>query len=300
MNKDDWKALGTNIIVIIIAAGLAYAISLGGKTISGTNFPIYALAVIIAFGIQWIVFIPSYIYKTEKYYDLTGSATYTTVILVSFFLSGNYSPRNILITILVLIWTLRLGIFLFRRIMKAGEDQRFREMKKSGIQFFRAWNIQGLWVSLTLAAALTAITGDLKGSLEQYNAYDWSMLVLGLIVWLIGFGFEVIADRQKKLFVNNPDNEGKFINVGLWKISRHPNYFGEFTLWLGMALICLPTMQSWRYFGLISPIFVFLLLNFVSGVPINENYADKKWGGQPDYEEYKRNTPVFFPIKFKK
>jgi steroid 5-alpha reductase family enzyme len=301
MNKQDWKNIFTNIIVVIIAAGLAIAIGLDGKTIGNSNFPIYALAVIIAFAIQWIVFIPSFIYKTEKYYDLTGSATYTTVIILSFLLSNNYSnPRSILILALVLIWTLRLGIFLFRRILKSGEDTRFKEMKKSGLQFFRAWNIQGLWVSLTLAAALAALTGDTDASFADYNAYDWSMLVLGLLVWIIGFTFEAIGDRQKKKFLSNPENQGKFIRGGLWDLSRHPNYFGEFTLWVGMALIALPTMQGWRFFGLISPVFVYLLLNYVSGVPISESYADEKWGGQPDYEKYKENTPVFFPIKFKK
>jgi steroid 5-alpha reductase family enzyme len=294
MEKSDWKALGANILVAIIAAGLAIAVSIGGKTIGNSNFPIYALAVIIAFAMQWIVFIPSFIYKTEKYYDITGSATYTTVIIISMVLSGNYSLRSLLIMSLVLIWTLRLGVFLFRRIIKAGEDKRFREMKKSGLQFLRAWTIQGLWVSFTAAAALAAITADSE-IIADYNFYDWIMLSVGLLVWLIGFAFEATADRQKKLFINNPDNQGKFINVGLWSISRHPNYFGEITIWVGMALITLPTLQGWRFFALISPIFVFLLITQVSGVPLLENYADKKWGGQADYEEYKKNTPVLIP-----
>jgi steroid 5-alpha reductase family enzyme len=254
----------------------------------------------MSFGINWIAFIPSFIYKTEKYYDLVGSITYTTVIITSTFLIGNINLRHLLIMVLVLIWTFRLGIFLFRRILKAGEDKRFRELKQSGPRFFRAWTIQGLWVSLTLASALTAITAD-KVELVDYNWYDWSMLILGLIIWIVGFTFEAVGDRQKKKFVTNPENQGKFIRGGLWDISRHPNYFGEFTLWVGMTLISLPTMQGWRFFGLITPVFVYLLLNYVSGVPLNEDYADKKWGGQEDYEEYKKNTPVFFPkLSFKK
>jgi len=203
-----------------------------------------------------------------------------------------------LITLLVLIWTFRLGIFLFRRILKSGEDSRFSELKQSFWRFLRAWTLQGLWVSLTLAAALAAITAD-STELVDYNWYDWTTLILGLVVWIVGFTFEAVADRQKKKFVTNPENQGKFITGGLWDLSRHPNYFGEFFLWFGMAIISLPTMQGWRFFGLISPVFVYLLLNYVSGVPLNEDYADNKWGGQEDYEEYKKNTPVFFPKLFK-
>jgi len=294
MDKNDWKAIIANIVVVIIAMGLAIAISIGGLKVGGSNLPIYALAVIVAFAINWIAFIPSFIYKTEKYYDLVGSVTYTTVIILSFVLGGYQSPRNLLMLILVLIWTFRLGIFLFRRILKAGEDKRFREIKKNFWRFLRAWSLQGVWVSFTLAAALVAISSDNEGFLE-YNVYDWIMLILGLLVWMIGFTFEAVGDRQKKKFKSIPENQGKFIRGGLWDLSRHPNYFGEFTLWVGIALISLPTMQGWRFFGLISPVFVYLLLNYVSGVPLNEDYADKKWGGQNDYENYKKSTPVFFP-----
>jgi steroid 5-alpha reductase family enzyme len=298
MNKEDWKALIISDIVVIIAAALAFAISWPYiNNVGNSRLPLYAFAVILSFGINWIAFIPSFIKKTEKYYDLVGSITYSSVIILTFILSGNLQeirPRNIVILVLVLIWTLRLGIFLFRRILKSGEDNRFTELKQSGPRFFRAWTLQGLWVSLTLAAALTSITGDTE-TLAEYNPYDYIMFFVGLAVWIIGFTFEAIGDRQKKEFLAKPENQGKFIRGGLWDLSRHPNYFGEFTLWVGMALISLPTMDGWRFFGLISPVFVYLLLNYVSGVPLNEDYADNKWGGQEDYEEYKKNTPVFFP-----
>jgi len=293
MEKNDLKALGTSIITTLIAVGLAFAVSWKGDVVFGV-IPVYAIAVTIAFLIQWIVFIPSFIYKTEKYYDLTGSVTYTTVIIISILLSRNFNLRTLLILGLVLIWAFRLGIFLFRRILKAGEDKRFKELKKSGFQFFRAWTLQGLWVSFTLAAALATITGDNK-STTSFLWYDWTALAVGLLVWLIGFGFEATADRQKKIFIGNPENRGKFINVGLWSISRHPNYFGEITLWVGIAIISLPTLVEWRFFALISPIFVFLLITQVSGLPILEKFADDTWGGQQEYEKYKKNTPVLFP-----
>ncbi|MHA1112749.1 MAG: DUF1295 domain-containing protein [Promethearchaeota archaeon] len=295
MDKNDLKALLVNILIVPIAAGLAIVISWPYyNNVGNSGLPVYALAVILAFVINWIAFIPSFIYKSEKYYDLVGSITYTSVIVSSFIISGNYGPRNMIILIITLIWTFRLGVFLFRRILKAGEDKRFREIKQSFWRFLRAWTIQGLWVSFTIAAALASISADSEAILE-YNTYDFIMMIIGLLVWIVGFTFEAVADRQKKKFINNLDNQGKFINVGLWSISRHPNYFGEITIWVGMVLIALPTLQGWRFFALISPIFVFLLITQVSGVPLLEDYADKKWDGQADYEEYKKNTPVLFP-----
>jgi steroid 5-alpha reductase family enzyme len=295
MKKSEIKILIENLIIIIIATALSIAISFEGKKILN-GIPLYAFAVIVAFLIQWIVFIPSFIFKTEKYYDLTGSLTYTSVIILSVVISGNFDLRSIFIMSLVLIWAFRLGIFLFRRIIKAGEDKRFKDMKKSGLQFFRAWTLQGLWVSFTLAAALAAITAPK----DDFGIYDGITFGIGLLIWIIGFGFEAIADFQKKKFRKAPNNQGKFINVGLWSISRHPNYFGEITLWIGIAIISLPTLEGWRWFALISPLFVFLLITKISGVPLLENYADKKWGGQVDYEKYKIDTPVLLPKLFKK
>ncbi|UYP44298.1 hypothetical protein NEF87_000583 [Candidatus Lokiarchaeum ossiferum] len=295
MEKKNWNIIFQNLIVCLIAVGLAFAVSYGGTTVFG-SFPIYGLMVIIAFGIQWIVFIPSFIFKTEKYYDLTGSFTYITVIILSTILVGAFDFRSIIILILVLIWTLRLGLFLFKRIVKAGEDKRFTEMKKSGLEFFRAWNIQGLWVSFTTAAALAALTAPKL----DYGIWDWITMILGVLLWILGFYFEALADHQKKKFREDSANQGKFIHGGLWDISRHPNYFGEITLWVGIALISITTLQGWRWFALISPLFVLFLLTKISGLPLLEDYADKKWGGQDDYEEYKKNTPVLIPISFKK
>ncbi|MFX1508247.1 MAG: DUF1295 domain-containing protein [Promethearchaeota archaeon] len=291
MNKKDIQFLVAIIIILFIAVFLGFAGSQGGVTILG-GIPIFALCVFLAFVIQWIAFIPAYIKKTEKFFDLTGSLTYITVILLAVALSPETDIRSLLLMSLVSIWALRLGIFLFRRIMREGEDKRFKEIKQSASRFLLTWTIQGLWVSFTLAAALAAIT------VERRTVFGLIGLV-GVLVWIIGFGFEVIADYQKSKFRSVPENEGKFITTGLWSISRHPNYFGEILLWIGIALIALPTLEGWRWITLISPVFVTLLLTKVSGVPLLEKRADDKWGGQEEYEEYKKRTPVLIPNPFK-
>ncbi|NPD88761.1 MAG: DUF1295 domain-containing protein [Asgard group archaeon] len=297
MNKSDIQSLVSFPIILAIAAGLAYGGSIGG-VIAFARLPLFAFCVIIAFVIQWLAFIPSYIFKTEKFFDITGSITYATVIIIAVVLGPAISLRSILLMVLVLIWTSRLGIFLLRRILKAGDDKRFDEIKQSFSRLLGAWTLQGLWVSFTLAAALAAITIEQP---DTYSAYDLAGLILGILVWILGFAFEAIADYQKNKFRSVPENKGKFINTGLWSISRHPNYFGEITIWIGIAIIALPSLVTWRFVTLISPVFVILLLTAISGVPLLEKRADKKWGGQEDYEEYKKNTPVLIPkLRFKK
>jgi steroid 5-alpha reductase family enzyme len=119
---------------------------------------------------------------------------------------------------------------------------------------------------------------------------------VGLAVWVIGFALEAIADLQKSRFRADPANKGSFITSGLWAISRHPNYLGEITLWVGIAIIALPQLRGWQYATLVSPVFVYLLITRASGVPLLEKKADAKWGGQEVYEAYKRRTPVLVPF----
>jgi steroid 5-alpha reductase family enzyme len=145
-----------------------------------------------------------------------------------------------------------------------------------------------LWVTLTLAAALAAITTTNRKGLGL-------CALVGTLVWVFGFAIEAAADAQKSRFRTDPENKGKFINTGLWSWSRHPNYFGEIVLWVGVAIIALPVLQGWQWVTLISPVFVALLLTRISGVPILERRADEKWGGQEDFEAYKERTPVLIP-----
>lgn len=286
MSSPISRAVAALIVVLLLAGGLAFAGSDGGQTIGG--FPIFALSILLAFVINWIAAIPAIVNQTERFYDLTGAIANISVPLVAVVLSPARDARSWLLLALIVIWAGRLGIFLFQRIQAAGEDSRFAAIKRSGPRFFVAWTLQGLWGAFTLAAALAAITAVERQPLGV-------VAIVGLLVWLIGFGIEVVADRQKSQFRADPANRGRFIRSGLWAWSRHPNYFGEIVLWFGVAIIALPVLSGWQWVTLVSPLFVIVLLTRISGLPMLEAKADKKWGGEPAYEAYKAQTPVLVP-----
>ena len=274
------------VIAIVLGALISWAGSDGGDRVGA--LPVFALCGALAFAVNWLAFIPAAVKQTERYYDLTGGITYITVTVVAVLLSRELDLRTTLVAAMVLFWSLRLATFLFRRISRDGKDSRFDNIKNRPLRFFMAWTIQGLWVLLTAAAALAVITGGVREPLGAIG-------IAGIIIWSIGILIEIIADRQKSKFRDDPDNKGKFINVGLWAWSRHPNYFGEIVLWTGMAIVAMPVLQGWQWATLISPVFVTFLLTRVSGIPLLEEKADERWGGQDDYENYKRNTPVLIP-----
>ena len=289
--KNSISAIVTSLICVAIALLVAYACSF--NSISHVGTPVIYYCLILTFVIQWVVFLPSFYFQTEHFYDLTGTLTYLSIIITGVFYNIKLndemlSNRKIIIASLVCIWALRLGTFLFIRVIKVGEDKRFHEWKKSFMLFFRTWTIQGLWVFLTAITAITAITSNNENELEI-------TFYVGFILWLYGFLFESISDFQKMKFKFNLDNKNKFIQTGLWSKSRHPNYFGEIIVWLGMAIMCVPLFEGLQYVSLISPIFVFLLLTKVSGTPILEKQADEKWGSNEKYKQYKKNTPEIFP-----
>lgn len=282
------------IFLVIVLIGFFVALAGGHNGAALGGAPVFAIAVGLAFLIQWLVFIPSYIFQTERFFDLTGSLTYITATGLTVCYSRYSIPldaRSILLAALVMVWALRLGSFLFSRIQKAGKDDRFDELKPNFFRFLNVWTIQGLWVTFTAAAAWVAIANTTRRELDVFA-------VIGFLVWLLGFASEVIADSQKSRFNADPANKGKFIRTGLWSRSRHPNYFGEIVLWLGVAIIAAPVLQGWQWIAMISPLFVALLLTRISGIPLLEKKADAKWGGQADYEEYKKNTPVLIPRVF--
>ena len=276
-----------SIIVIFLSSLIALAGS--QESISISNIPLFGLVVILIFIIQWFVFIPSFINRTEHFFDLTGSLTFISTVLFTLMVIPEIYLRDVVIALLVIIWAVRLGSFLFLRVRKDGGDGRFDIMKTKFWWFLMTWNIQGMWVFLSLAAGLAAMTSNQKLEADIF-------LLIGLVIWITGFAIEVIADNQKSKFRSNSENKDKFISTGIWSWSRHPNYFGEILLWIGITVIALPVLQGWQFITLISPIFIIFLLTQVSGVRLLELRGKKKWGDNEEYQRYIQNTSVLIPL----
>jgi steroid 5-alpha reductase family enzyme len=278
------KAL-VNLLISLVVFFIAISIA------AATGIENVMKVVVLAFLIQWIAFIPAYVFQTEKFYDLTGSLTYLSVVWYSLNLASdgftNVNAANITVVVAISLWAVRLGSFLFMRIHKDGEDKRFRTIKPSATQFFMTWTLQGLWVSLCSMCALTAISSD-SGVVIN------TLFYIGIGLFVIGFSTEVIADNQKSKFRSLPENRDKFITTGLWAKSRHPNYFGEIVLWTGIAVMSFSSLDQWQYLTLISPIFTYILLVYVSGVRMLEARSDKQWGEDEAYQSYKSSTPVLW------
>ena len=284
---------------LAIAAGVfiftklyAEIISFNSIDFEGAN--LVGQILVMAFVIQWIVYVPAFVFKTEKFYDITGSFTYIGTILFALYASGSFQNLklgNIFIGLAIIIWAIRLGSFLFMRIHKDKKDGRFDSIKTSFSQFFMTWTLQGMWVFICSSSALIAIANPSGVPINN-------VFILGLFMFIFGFAIEVIADNQKSAFRSIPENKDSFINEGLWARSRHPNYFGEITLWAGITVMGISTFEGMNYLAIFSPIFSYLLLVYVSGVRLLELRGHKKWGHLEDYQNYKKNTPKLIPRIF--
>ena len=273
----------STILSILIGLLIAVAGSDGSETYNGMS--LFIICASVSFVLHWIIFIPSFAFQTEHYFDLTGSISYLSAVALAFYLNPSVDPRDLLIGLLIVVWAVRLGSFLFMRVKQDGKDDRFTIMKTQFHWFLMTWTLGGLWVFLTMAAGLAAITSD---TTQPFGL----MAYLGLALWIFGFSIEVIADRQKRAFKKNQQKDKEFITSGLWAWSRHPNYFGEITLWIGLTLIALPVLSGWQLVTLISPVFVYILLTKISGIPLLENRGMKKWGSDPEYIDYVNRTPA--------
>jgi len=276
-----------NIISSLIAFYIPFQIALLTDLVLVKNL------ILLIFCIQWVSFIPAYIFQTEKFYDLTGSVTYLSVVwfvFLSTYQSISLNFGNLILVLLISIWTIRLGLFLFMRIHKAGEDKRFRTIKTSASQFFMTFTLSGLWVTLCSMCALVAISSP-EGLVMNALTY------IGIILFIIGFGIEIVADNQKTAFRSIEANKDSFITSGLWSKSRHPNYFGEVLLWFAIAVISFSSLEGLQLITLISPVFTYILLVYVSGVRMLDDMGNKKWGHLDSYQKYLKNTPrLFFRI----
>ena len=269
------------IIISIIVFSFTYSISLL------TEIELITYAVIISFVLQWTLFIPAYFFQTEKFYDISGSINFILIVIYTYYynyISHGFNLGNLILSFLIFIWAIRLGVFLFLRIQNDGEDKRFRSIKPSMSKFFMTWTLQATWVSICSLCALTGISSD-NGIIIN------NLFFIGLIFFVVGFFLEVVADSQKTKFRKNPKNKNTFINSGLWAYSRHPNYLGEISIWTGISIISFSSLSNLQFVTLISPIFTYVLLVYVSGVRLLEASGNEKWGHLKSYKEYIKKTP---------
>lgn len=245
------------------------------------------LLLAVAVGVQWLAFPVALALRTERFYDLTGSVTYLLLVGLAIGGTADLSTRGVLLAACVVVWALRLGVFLAARVHHFGRDRRFDEIKRSARRFAVAWTLQGIWVFLTPLPVWLVILrpGPGLGPLDA----------VGLLLWVAGFAIEVVADAQKSAFRRDPANADRFIDHGLWAWSRHPNYFGEILLWTGVFVVAASQLQGVEWLAVGSPLFVTGLLVGLSGVPLLERQAEAKWGADERYRAYVASTPVLVP-----
>lgn len=287
--------MGKSLIVVVIVAAVALAFSWFAGSGSVPLFGLSAMFVtgLWALALNWLAFVPSAAAQSDKFYDSVGALTYLTVTALAIYAAvqthGGLDVRGMVVAGFVAIWCVRLGTFLYKRIHAAGgADSRFEKIRVNPPRFLVAWTLQALWVTLTASAAIAIITSQSRAPVDVF-------LIVGSAIWLLGFVFESVADAQKQAYRTNPANKGKFINVGLWRWCRHPNYFGEITLWFGILVIAVPILSGLSWLVVISPIFVFLLLTRISGINLQDAQAKQRWGNDPDYQAYRKATPALFP-----
>ena len=284
----SFKHLISFLIILLVIIFLTYILSI--DTLSINEIPIVYLFTSSILILNSTFFLHSYIYKTDIFFDLVGSLSFLSIGVISLLLIPNIDANQILVFFLLLFWSLRLGPFLFIRRLGANNDERLEEFFKSPLSLYFLWSMNSLWVFFTSLSMIIIFSSPNE---NEFGLIQW----LGLIVWVTGYVIEVISDSQKTKF--NKFNKGKFINIGLWKYIRHPNYLGEIIIWVGIFIISLNYIHSLTSFlSILSPIFVFLLLRFITGVPQLEARGKEKWGHLDEYNSYKEKTGLLFP-KFK-
>lgn len=271
---------------VATAALLAWAGNYNGVRIGA--MPAFAVSIALAFAICWIVFVPAWLLRSERFYDLAGTATFLAAAAVALLAAGA-DPRSWVIAALVAVWAVRLGVFLSGRIRRDGFDRRFTAIKRDFPLFLMTWTLQALWVAVSFGPGLAAMTSATKAPPD-------TLLLVGVALWAAGFTIEVAADAQKRRFRDRGENAGRFIRHGLWAWSQHPNYFGEIALWTGIALCALPALDGWQHATLVSPVFVWLLLTRISGTRMLDARARRRWGDDPEYLEYTARTPRLVPV----
>lgn len=232
-----------------------------------------------------IWFIISIIIKRNDVADLAWGIGFILVAWFSFLLFGS-SSKALLANSLVTIWGIRLATHIYKRIKSKPEDARYKAWRDTWKKFYlrsylQIYLLQGLF--MFLISIPIVFINNTSGDIVLTD-------FLGLFIWIFGFYFESTADRELSEFVKNPDNKGKLMDKGLWRYSRHPNYFGEVVQWWGIFIMALSI--RFGYLTILGPLTITVLILFVSGIPLLE----KKYSSRPDFEEYKKRTSIFIPL----
>ena len=247
----------------------------------------FLIAIIVSLAINIILFIPAFIFKTDKLTDLSYSLSFIALSIIMF-LTSEMTLFHIILLSIILLWAIRLGTYLLIRIQKMKKDSRFDGVRENFFKFLKFWLLQAIAVWVILLPSIA--TFSIESPILNILAY------VGLAIYLLGLIIESFADYQKYTFINNEDNKGMWIDSGLWKYSRHPNYLGEMMVWIGVYIFTLSSLTGrLPFIMLASPLFIILLLIFGSGIPMLEKSANKRWGDNPKYQEYKKRVGVLLP-----
>jgi steroid 5-alpha reductase family enzyme len=247
----------------------------------------FVLSLVTAVVVNAVFFVYAVWKKTDVVTDLSYSLSFAVVSVALVVGSPGKSWVALVPAGLTIVWALRLGGYLFTRIIKTKVDHRFDGMREVPLKFARFWVLQTVAVVVILLPVAASAASAAPRSLGPWE-------LAGIVLWVVGFVVEAVADAQKAAF--KARGHTGFYSGGLWKWSRHPNYFGEALLWWALAVYLVPVLGGWLFAALLGPVFITLLLLFVSGIPLLEKSAEEKYGADPAYQEYRRRTSLFIPL----
>ncbi|MFC1653256.1 DUF1295 domain-containing protein [Patescibacteria group bacterium] len=252
----------------------------------------YLFALLVSLGINTLFFIFAYAFKTDKFTDFTYGMTFILLTIYFLISTGTYHSFQNLLSLMVIVWGVRLIAYLLIRILKIKKDKRFDQMRENALSFYKFWFFQGVAVWAIMLPTIYVL-------LEKKDIGIVPWMVVGMLIWALGLIIETVSDWQKFVFKNNKKNKGLWIDSGLWKYSRHPNYFGEILLWWGLFAYASPLLSGLGWFTIVGPMFITFILMFVSGIPLLEKKYDERHKSNKKYQEYKKSTSllVIFPKK---
>jgi len=245
-------------------------------------------SLVIVMGIQLVFFALAAVLRSDVFTDITYSLIFALVAIL-LLSTGGLVIERVLATALIAAWSLRLGIYLLVRILRTGTDRRFDGIRESPLRFGLFWLGQGLTIWIVLLPATMALS-------RTGRWFEAWAAVAGGLVWAAGLVIETVADLQKYRFRNREENRGRWIQTGLWRRARHPNYFGEMLCWWGLFVLVTPALEGWMWLGAAGPVFITVLLRYGTGIPTVQKQHREKYGHLPEYQDYLRRTRLLVPL----